>query len=496
MTIRFRCFQTRASRSLVTALVVAALFFFAICRLENGVSIDRSRTSPRPATKLDPTSKQLGDCPDSPIRHLAKPELKLTDKITYSKRCIKPVVSSSVDRNVIANISESFFHTSTDLDLTSCAPVHLDKCDPLPLHVHNAYPQNTYSHISFGVSTSYDRFIDSLGPFAFWLAGSRAKFIGVVSDWEKHPDFGPLESLFQEAGIDAKFIKPADPKLSVSQNHFTVIRELLEEAGSEAQWIGLLDDDTFFPSLYRLSEALAQFDHTQHAYVGALSEDFRAVRGFGYMGFGGAGVFLSVALARHLEPLIETCLAEAKHMEGDALIRDCTYHHTKAKLTMLPGLQQMDISQDASGFYEGGPDPLSLHHWKSWYQAPVATMSTVTQVCGDCFLQRWRMGEDTVFSNGYSIAVYRDGTKHLDLSNMESTWNPGDGAYDYSIGPLRAKLPPDEKKQYKLEAAEFLDNGQLRQLYIYKSHASGVNDEVVELIWEPSKAGVLLNRPS
>ncbi|KAH6675256.1 hypothetical protein F5X68DRAFT_157853 [Plectosphaerella plurivora] len=505
MAIKLKKFlQGRASRTLVIAVTIATLLFLMLGQQDNEPILSPHMATPPPpvADTLNTPEAELArpvkpaKCATSEMKHLAKSDLGLTDSVVYSRRCIKPMASSSVERNFVANITDSFFKTKTELDLTSCEPVQLDNCDPLPLHVHDAYPQTTYPHMVFGVSTSFERFKESVGPFAFWLAGSQSKFIGVVSDHDKHPEFAILETIFRDAGIDAKFVKPTHPELSVSQSHFTMIRDMVAASGPETQWFGLLDDDTFFPSLYRLSDALSRFDHTKHAYVGALSEDFRAVRGFGYMAFGGAGIFLSAALARDLEPLIETCLREARHMEGDGLIRDCTYHHSKAKLTMLPGLQQMDISKDASGFYEGGTDPISVHHWKSWYEAPVTKMSTAVRVCGDCFLQRWRLGEDTVFTNGYSIAIYPDGTKNLDLSTMESTWNPGDGAYDYSIGPLRTKMEPTQKKQYKLADAEFLDNGRLRQIYVYKSRAPETKDEVVELIWEPSKAGVLMNMPS
>lgn len=509
--------QSRPARTLSTAVFIAILIFIVLYRLEDDRSpLDLASygfgrgDSPPPAAQaqpgqLPPTGTAAAarpnpvptNCPSPALKHLKKPELNLSDTITYSRRCIKPVLSTSVDRDVVANISDPLFTSKTEIDLTSCdVPVHLDKCDPLPLRVPSPHPKSTYPHLIFGVATSYQRFKDSLGPFSFWLSGSRAKLVGIVSDaFEKDHDLEALEALYAESDIEAHFVKPMRASLTVSENHFTIIRDLVRESKPETQWIGILDDDTFFPSLHRLSAALDTIDHTQHAYVGALSEDFKAVRNFGYMAFGGAGVFLSPPLARHLEPKLEQCLDEAKAREGDALIRDCVYRQSHTKLTILPDLHQMDIAKDAAGFYEGGRNPLSLHHWKSWYHSPVALMAAITHVCGDCFLQRWRMGEKTVLTNGYSVVEYRDGLRHLELDKMEATWSAADSGYDFSIGPLRSKMPPEKKKSYKLLDAEMLPDGGVRQTYVHKGPNPDDRHEVMELIWEASRVGVVRSRP-
>lgn len=119
-----------------------------------------------------------------------------------------------------------------------------------------------------------------------------------------------------------------------------VLVRMVEESGPETKWFCLLDDDTFFPHLEPLSDALSRIDHTSDAYVGALSEDFPSVQTFGLMAYGGAGVYLSAHLARKLgQPeLAAACMQESPPHLGDIIIRDCVYHHSKAKLTRLPGL--------------------------------------------------------------------------------------------------------------------------------------------------------------
>jgi hypothetical protein len=233
-----------------------------------------------------------------------------------------------------------------------------------------------------------------------------------------------------------------------------------------------------------LSDALATLDFTQDYYVGALSEDFQAVRSFGFMAFGGAGVYLSAPLARTLGNQLHKCIDEATGTEGDIIIRDCVYRNSKAKLTILPGLFQQDLKDDASGFFESGVQAINLHHWKSWYQEPVVEMATAALYCGDCFLQRWKLDTHTVFTNGYSIVNYLYEADDIGLDQMEGTWSNANRDFDFSIGPLRRKLVSDEKKSYRLRSAELTKNGVLKQLYVWQGDSENdENDEVIEVIW-------------
>jgi hypothetical protein len=144
---------------------------------------------------------------------------------------------------------------------------------------------------------------------------------------------------------------------------------------------------------------------------------------------------------------------------------------------------------DLSGFFESGVKPLSLHHWKSWYHEPILAQASVTTICSDCYLQRFQFGDDTLLANGYSISIYQDGLKDINLGQYEGTWDspahPLDGhEYDYSFGPLRPKISANKKKTYHLKDAMLTSTGSLRQVYVYKGKKQiSEQDEVVELIW-------------
>ena len=422
------------------------------------------------------------------VEFLRRAELGLSDNIVYSRRCIRPIGTDKVDRDVVANISRPLINHKTTINLTSCSHVEFVACDHLPLDVPFAYPEEQYDHFVFGVSTTYKRLSDSLPAFAHWLTGTKATLVAVIVDAEKDGEaknLTALEELYAQSDVILSTAK-GNASLTTDQNHFTMLKDILDATTPNTKWIGVLDDDTFFPSLYPLNQALKTYDHTKSLWLGALSEDFGSVRSWGFMAFGGAGIFLTMSLARQLEPYIHQCIAEARLPTGDAILRDCVYDHSTTKLTLVPGLFQHDMHGDVSGFYESGVRPLSLHHWKSWYKEPVDKMAAVTGICGDCFLQRWQFGEDTLFANGYSISLYRNGVESVDLSRMEGSWHPHGPEYDFSVGPLRPKLGKDEKRSYRLKDVQLTETGGFRQIYVYKAdwEAGEEMDEVVELLWE------------
>lgn len=430
------------------------------------------------------------------IEFLRRPQLGLSDNIVYSRRCVKAAPEPHHDRYSVANISRPLITHTTSVDLASCSHAEFIPCDHLTLQVPSAYPQKTYDHIVFGVASNYNRLNDSLAPFAHWLAGTSAHLVGVVSDAEDPTqsfDLSALEDAYKARGISATFLapivkkkKPEDPEIAVEIHHFMLIRNLLNATTAKTKWIGILDDDTFFPSLYPLDEQLETYDHTKSLWLGALSDSFGSVKAWGYMAFGGAGVFISQPLAKELDPHLEDCISEASTITGDGLLRDCIYTRTRTKLTLVPGLYQHDTHGDMSGFFESGVRPLSVHHWKSWYKVPMPQMAAITRLCGDCFLARHRFSEDTLLANGYSITHYPDGLDKIDLDKMEGTWrNPARPDFDFSFPPLRNRLSPAQKKSYRLADVEVTAKGAFRQIYVYRGNVEKDEpDEVVELLWE------------
>lgn len=469
-------------------------------------------------TELSPTDSAFeiegsGDAAcDRDLKFLRSRELGLTENIIYTRRCVKPV-HGDVDREVVANITSPLISGTTTLNLKAdCSKLTPPPCEPLTLQVPPAYPpaDGQYSHLIFGVASTFERLEDSLAVFAHWLAGTGAQLVAVVSDADapdSNFDIAELEQAYHDYNISATIIAPAlkqslprldtpdDAKLSspaaVEQLHFLLIRDMLAIATPETRWLGVLDDDTFFPALHPLDLALRQHDHTRPRWLGAIADNWISMKVWGYMAFGGAGTFLSVPLAKRLDPHLEACIRETTVPSGDGMLKDCVYAHSTTKLTIVEGLYQHDIRGDPAGFFESGRKALSIHHWKSWYSAPVDRMAAVAEVCGDCFLQRWRFGRDTLLANGYSISVYRDGVDRLDLDRVEGTFDDPDDKFDFVYAPFRPRLNDEEKKSYRLVGVDGgTDKGdRFHQVYVHRAPRDGAKgtktvDEVVELIWE------------
>jgi hypothetical protein len=458
---------------------------------------------PPPQTEAVPKRPQfeLGGCLPE-IEFLRRPELGLTANIQYSRRRIRPIYGIS-NRDKVTNLSEPLLTQETTINLESCAGTQLPPGELLPLDVPYPYPKKQYPHLLFGLASKYDRINASLPTIAHWLAGTGAQLIGIVVDIEDKDGTLKLKALEAEYAawnVTATFVAPRMKRLipnykdedqesyrpvPVDHHHFMLIRDMLEHRTPYTQWLGILDDDTFFPSLYPLDEELGKYDYKKPQWLGALSDDFNHVKIWGFMAFGGAGVFLSIPLAQEIEPLLEECIAKASVNTGDGILRDCMFMNSRTRLTIVPGLNQHDLLGDVSGFFESGIRPLSIHHWKSWYQEPILAQATVTSVCGECYLQRWRFGNDTLFANGYSITMYHDGLNSVNLDRIEGTWEHPGPEYDFSYGPLRPKLVGDKKKSYRLKDTEITHSGAIRQIYVHKIlEGETAMDGVIELLWE------------
>lgn len=358
----------------------------------------------------DTASKTTATCSAHDLDHLRQPELGLTKTILYTRRCIKPIRSGDLDRDAVANISTPLITGTIRLNPTAadCPAIELPACEPISLHVPPTYPEQQHRHLLFGVASRYERLNESLPVFAHWLAGTGARLVAVAADAElpyTNFDLAALEAAYRRAGIDARIIPPSlktgVPRKTksnqhearpgrpppIEQLHLMLIRDLLDadadeagwrgtsEGSTETRWLGVLDDDTFFPSLYPLARELARHDHARPALLGQLADSLASVRRYGVMAYGGAGVFVSVPLARRLAPRLEDCIRESESNEGrggtagggDVMLRDCVRRYTAVSLTLVEGLHQLDIRGDPSGFFESGRRVLSLHHWCVFY---------------------------------------------------------------------------------------------------------------------------------
>ncbi|KAG6037114.1 hypothetical protein E4U41_005326 [Claviceps citrina] len=432
----------------------------------------------------------------SDLDYLRRAEYNLTRQIVYQKRCLRGVRKAANSRADVGVNPKPLLEerASRVLDLRNACNGSLpaeSPCEPIPVQVPLPYPQRDYSEFVFGVASSTERLEKSIPQFKHWLQGTKARLIGIVTDQHlSNRQLTTLTSQFNRSGIHFTGIRPRNTSIGVKEQHFVAVRELLQHAGPGTKWGVIIDDDTFFPSLYPVAQVFDKQDASVPAYVGGLSENKDAVEFHGHMAYGGGGIFLSVPLLKLLEPHVESCLDESRIREGDGMLRYCVEEKTGTNFTEIKGLHQLDFQGDMAGFYESGKWHLSLHHWKSWHQAPVDKMAKVAQACGGCLFQRWRFGPDTLLANGYSITTYRSGTAKLQLDRTESTFTEsGKGdAWEWSLGPMRDRVPEGEKKSFLLIDAEFVGD-HLRQVYVHRAtrpggRGSAPKDEVVELWWD------------
>ena len=490
-------------RAVVTALIcllslTSIIFVARLYRRDNASS---SEWIPSFSTQA------IEPCPDNLDWLLP---LDLTYPIKYARREIIVNPTVELERLSVTKRQGPLFPDFQSVDLTDNAKVQLKSCkDPLILDVpERGEKQVDASHLMFGISTTLTRLDESIPSLLRWLPNTNARlFVIAIKDDEVpddsedrfHPadskDMADLQSRMRNLGLDVTIVHPLSKRDWFSQRYFSLVRIMYEHRQPTTQWISLIDDDTFFLSLPSLIEKLAEFDpHKQH-YVGALSEDWWSVTVYGLMGFGGAGIFVSIALAEVVNSHYDDCQKRSHTSAGDIRLRECITWHTSTKLTNIIDLHQIDLHNDLSGIYESGRQTLSLHHWKGGGPDgngyPLHTMHLVADICGDCFLQRWQFGNDMLLVNGFSIAIYpKGGVKQLDLDKIEETWDHPrvvegttnvDGV-DHSLSPTRPKLDlQKEKIQYRLLDSTLVD-GAVRQTYLRKGTDED-QDAVLELLW-------------
>lgn len=298
-------------------------------------------------TKADPESPS--DSCAAELSHVRS--LNLTGTIRHSRRCVRPIFSADADRDVVANIGSRLLTKKGTLELSDACTINVDAipCDPLELPVPTAYPKNQgqFTHLTFGVATTFSRLLDSKYSFAHWLSDSGSTLIGLLTDdFEElaHVDPTSLEEEYRAEGMNLVLVPKHRSEHSTEQSHVMIIRDMLQNPrarGAETHWFGIIDDDTFFPSLYALASAFSHYDHTKPQYLGQLTESAHILPIGILGGFGGAGIFLSRPLAQLLDPHLESCLEEFPRRGGDMQIMSCIYAHSFAKLTMINGLYQV-----------------------------------------------------------------------------------------------------------------------------------------------------------
>lgn len=452
-------------------------------------------------------------CPDN-LDWLAG--LNLTYPIRYAYRDIVVNPNPLLERASMTKVDVSLFPRFQTVDLSEDVKVSLEHCQqPHSLNVPAlAKGSSDASHIIFGISTTLKRLDASVPSLLRWLPHTNAKLFVIVIESEQILESEGVERVhavaanpqqktklqarMRDLGMEVTLVEPLELQDSFSIKYFSLIEIMYSNRDDKTKWICLLDDDTFFPSISALVTMLAKYDTNERYYVGALSEIWSAVAHYGMMGFGGAGIFLSIPLAEIMNNNNRDCTEASHTTAGDIRIMECIYLLTETKLTYERDLHQVDLRADLSGVFESGRMPLSLHHWKpgaanlNGYNLPM--MHLVADICGDCFLQRWQFGLETILTNGYSLALYPEGKlKSTDMERMEETWDevpPVQDSFnhgtDHSLGPTRRKMIVEkEKVQYVLIDSAFTEGG-VRQSYLHPG-VDGDVDSVLELFWMRGK---------
>lgn len=440
--------------------------------------------------------------------------------IRYVSRDVLTAPSANNERPSLTIMDEPLFDEFSKIDLGQSATANIEKClPPLRLNVpHNQVGPPDSSNLIFGLQTKMSRLKDTVKHLERWLPHTNARLFAIVTnDEEKRADDGEIEELrkeFQKKGMNVTIMHPVRRTDSFAQRYFSLVSVMYQERNAKTQWTICIDDDTFWPSMHDLQGLLSHFDATKPQYIGSLSEDWWAVNHYGLMGFGGAGILLSLPLAKVIHDHNDECKEHLRTTAGDISVMDCIYRFSSTKLTHIPGLHQVDMHGDLSGFYESGREMLSLHHWKegsaAGYKLEMEKMHLVADICDSCFLQRWQFPNEFVLTNGFSISHYPQGhisgqkpgglvgtgvggkVDRINLEEMEKTWGDDINVL-HSLAPIRDKMTEETKIGYKLLDSMVVDSDSdhlkdtIRQVYFKEGSEKGGGgremDTVMVLNW-------------
>jgi hypothetical protein len=415
--------------------------------------------------------------------------------IQYAARDIITAPAATTDRPSLTVVNQPLFGEYITVDLAQDKTVTIPQClQPLTLEVpHGTLSPADASHMIFGLQTTMKRLKDTVKHLARWLPNTNARLIAVVVESEELPaddaEMKQLEKEFRDLAMNVTLIHPVRPDDTFAQRYFSLVSIMYAARNAKTQWITLIDDDTFFPSMHDLVAMLAKHDSGKPQYIGSLSEGWGSVNHYGLMGFGGAGIMLSIPMAKIIDDQGDDCKEHLRTTAGDVSVMDCIYRFSSTKLTHVPSLHQVDMHGDLSGFYESGREMMSLHHWKegsaAGYKLEMEKMHLVADICGNCFLMRWQFPHDLVLTNGFSINYYPQGqatgrapgilgtaVDKINLEQMEQTWSD-DIIIFHSLAPTREKMPEETKVGYKLldsmivhsDVGNFKTKDTVRQIY-------------------------------
>lgn len=433
--------------------------------------------------------------------------LNVSARFTYERHCINVQEKRGLKREPLVAVPTSLLGNEEPVEII------LDENFVPNQETHGMFPRcgnevtievpefHSHAHTStsslmLGVATTLKRIEASLPAFSRWLSNTGSPMVVLLVDQPNLDDKAEAVlrtyTLAAELGIEI-ILEPYHSTFAVDSEgikNFGLAPVLDKHRREETKWFGIIDDDTFFLSLPRMVEALEPYDPRRHWYIGALTEGHTRVAKEGFKAWGGAGFFISPPLMRQVAEQAVQCIHLDKFF-GDILWRDCITEITSptVKLTEMSGLNQMDLWHDLSGWYEAGFTPIhTVHHWKSWHFFPITKAHLVSDVAGpDSVLQRYLFNNNTVFTNGFSIARYPTGLPDLNLveltmtEDVEITRPPGVLEFHHSMGNTRPALElGKEKLQWRLKHAVISPDGTVRQFYVKKTET---DYSLIEIDW-------------
>ncbi|KAK6844954.1 hypothetical protein PG990_003316 [Apiospora arundinis] len=474
------------------------------------------------AVDVVPVSNHVMDCAINTTDMAAlQAKYELNNGFEYFKRYVK-INREPIARKSMTKLQQDFLPTAFKvIDSNFPDSYGEEKCTP-PLQV--SVPESPYpasgnlSDFMFGVSTTFKRFSSSktspVNEWTYWLTDGKGKSNGgklvlLLLDASEEQIL-EAKTILTERGVDVD-VYHSDSRMEMAVRYLTLVPTLYNHPERQnKKWLVTCDDDTFFPSVHKLTQKFEEYDPTEPLYVGTLSEDVNNVDRHGSQAFGGAGVFLSVPLAAQVNANYDSCKSDEKIREsnsgwgpqGDILLRKCIYENSDVRLSVLHGLYQLDLYGDPSGFYEAGLQPISLHHFKGggWHSALPWQYTKIAHICGeDCAFQRFRTKDDFVLSTSFSVVKYPKGID-FNMAQMERTFAaaPQDKGWnlDYVFDPQRPSLLKTGRKiSWDLQEATVNDDNTVTQIYVRKANdwrwvdpennPLSSNDGIIELVWVP-----------
>lgn len=414
------------------------------------------------------------------------------------------------------------------------------------------------STLLFGVSTTYERLAyadhELIRDWQSWLTDGNGKSNGASLLLTLHKtttkdELEEVEETLRSFGIDAtvQLSKGGDDSTS---RYIDLLQELKSHSATlkGKTFIGLVDDDVFFPSIGKLIQKLSKFHPDKQYYIGAPSErsDW-AVDTNKTITYGGGAVFLTLPMVEQLvkspcitsdtaSPLttdLKTRVSSPRTQEfhtgvqWDIQLYECITKHTSTDLHVLPSFfnpEKGELYSAADGTgpidegYASGTQPLTLHQYRNVHRFEAGKGHLVTRICGeDCFLQRFLFKDDWVLVNGYTLSHYPDGVDTVSLKHKKtSAQAEGDDGQKVVLGK-RLVVDSDQsdedpkaiawagrKRTWRLLDARVDESGEIWQAYVKRKdggnqfedsripgdriHAEEERtdkDSIVVLIWKP-----------